>query len=86
MRIELEIPQYEGHGIEVFFEKNARYAIKVVDDRNIYIHVNKEGLITLAKQMLYFAYNDLPEGSHVHYDGFLTNDYENAELVIEKMN
>ena len=53
----------------------------------IALAANKEGLISLAKQMLYFALNDLPKGSHVHFDSFFTGQTDiEHELVIEKIN
>ena len=86
MRIEIEIPEYDYSGVDVFWEKNAKYNISCYDDE-VVLAANKEGLISLAKQMLYFAYNDLPKGSHVHFDSFFTgqSDIEH-ELVLCKIN
>ena len=84
MKITVDIPDYDGNGIDVIWEDNSKYSIRV-HDNDIVISANKSGLISLSKQMLYMAHNNLPEGSHVHYDKFFTkmND-EKYELVIEK--
>ncbi len=83
MNINFNIPDYDGNALDVIWEDNAEFSIKV-NENDVVLIANKEGLISFAKQMIYMAYNDLPSGSHVHFDSFFTkkNDCEN-ELVIE---
>ena len=85
MKIYVDIPDYDGNGLDVIWENDAKYSISV-NDNNVVVSANKSGLISFAKQMLYMAYNDLHKGSHVHYDDFFTkiktNDFE---LIIEKL-
>lgn len=84
MIIKLNIPDYDGSGIDVIWEDNASYNINVYE-QSIVIIANKEALISFAEQMLYMAHNDLPMGSHVHYDEFFTKNHgEKYELIIEK--
>ena len=83
MRIILDIPDYDGDSLDVVWENGSKYAINI-DDNNVVISANKGALVSMAKQMLYMAYNDIPEGSHVHYDSFFTKINEEFELVIEK--
>ncbi len=84
MTINVNIPDYDGNGLDIIWEDNSKYAINI-EQNNVVISANKQGLISLAKQMLYMAYNDLPKGSHVHYDSFFTKmELEIIELVIEK--
>lgn len=84
MRIVIDVPNYDGNGLDVIWEKDSKYAINV-QNCNVVITANKSGLVSLAKQMLYMAHSNLPLGSHVHYNNFFTktND-EGFELVIEK--
>ena len=84
MEIVVNIPDYDENGLDVTWETDSKYEIKV-EGNNVVILANKSGLVSFAKQMLYMAYNNLPLGSHVHYDSFFThNPSSNFELVIEK--
>lgn len=47
------------------------------------IEANKEGLISLAKQMLSIAYNDLFSGFHIHYEELTFLEEGSASFVIE---
>ena len=85
MKIYVDIPDYDGNGLDVIWENNAKYSISV-NDNYVVVSANKSGLISFAKQMLYMAYHDLPKGSYIHYDAFFTKteDHE-CELIIEKL-
>lgn len=49
------------------------------------LSANKAALISFAKQMLYLADDELPDGSHVHYDDFFVCGLEDGmEFTIEK--
>jgi len=83
MNLNINVPDYDGNALDVIWEQHAHYSIKV-DENNIILAANKEGLISLAKQMIYMAYNDLPRGSHVHFDSFFTQKKDDDnELIIE---
>ena len=83
MKIIIEIPDYAGDGMDVFWDLDSKYAIDI-QEKSVVLSANKNGLISLAKQMLYMAYNKLPLGSHIHFDSFFTNiGEEDLELVIE---
>lgn len=88
MKVLIEFPNYDGEGIDVIWDAGSEYEVHVDDsnnDRCVVISANAKGLISLAKQMLYLAYNDLPKGSHVHYDEFFTKIHnQKYELVIGK--
>ena len=84
MRLVIDIPDYDGNSLDVIWEADSKYEISV-QKNSVVISANKDGLISLAKQMLYMANNDLLAGSHVHYDSFFTKmSDECIELVIEK--
>lgn len=87
MYLKLEIPDYDNNAIDVVWEQNSKYEINIQDGQ-IVLNANNEALISFAKQMLYFAYNnDIKQGAHVHFGSFLPG-VENSknELVIEKTN
>lgn len=83
MKLEIEIPDYDGNAMDVIWEANANYAVKIFEN-DVIIKANAQGLISLAKQMMYMVYNNLPSGSHVHYDDFFTKLKNKYDLVIEK--
>ena len=84
MKITVDIPDYDGRSLDVVWESDSEYTISIHGD-DVIILANRNGLISLAKQMLYLAYNNLPEGSHIHYDSFFTKMYNKEyELVIQK--
>ena len=75
MKITLDLHEYEGNGRYMEWEK----------DDEVVLVANKQGLISLAKQMLYMAYNDFPAGTHFHYDSFFAqNPASDYELTVEK--
>ena len=86
MRITIEVPMYDGEGVDVIWEKGSKLAISVTEGVVI-INANQAGLLSLAKQMLYLASNDLPDGSHVHYDiqdPYFVGISSSHELILEK--
>ena len=84
MKICVDIPEYDGKGIDVIWENNSNYCIEI-NGNQIALRGNKEALVSLAKQMLYLANDDIQHGAHVHFNSFFTgnSDSEN-ELIIEK--
>lgn len=84
MKIILEVPDYDGEALDVIWENGANYKIDV-SSNEIVLSANQQGLISLAKQMLYMAHNDLLIGSHVHYDSFFTKlNTSKFNLLIER--
>lgn len=83
MELKINIPDYDGDAMDVIWQDNSYYSTEVFDDE-ILIKANSAGLISIAKQMLYMAYNDLSKGSHVHYDRFFTKMNNKYSLIIEK--
>lgn len=83
MRISVDIPNYDGNSLDVIWDQKAKFGLKAYDNC-ITLSANKEAMISFAKQLLYFAHNEIPNGSHIHFDSFfckgLIGEYE---LVIE---
>ena len=82
MKIEIDIPDYDGNALDVIWNNDSIVEPYCVD-KQIVIKANSEGLISLAKQMVYLAVNRVARGSHIHYDSFLLGNNK-YELVIEK--
>lgn len=84
MKIIVDIPDFDGNGLDVIWEEGSNYRVSI-EANSVVISANKTGLTSLAKQMLYLAYNEVPAGSHIHYDSFFTKrDPEDIEIVIVK--
>lgn len=82
MKITLDIPEYDGNALDVIWENRAKYDLMTFGNE-VVLKANKEALISFAKQMLYFAHNDMHQGSHVHYGSFFTGNEQDKELIIE---
>ena len=53
-----------------------------IENGEAVISTNKEGLLSLAKQLAALAEED--PGSHIHYDQYNSLEEGSAELIIEK--
>jgi len=58
------------------------FKIRVDKDDEVIISANKEGLLSLSKQLEMLA--EEPAGSHIHYDECNSLEEGSAELIIEK--
>ena len=86
MKIVVDIPDYDGNGIDVIWSDDSKFKIEL-GNNEVIISANQAGLISVAKQLLYMAYSDLNEGAHVHFDSFFTKmNPDDIELVIERKN
>ncbi len=86
MRQEIEIKEYdEKKGLELVWESN--YIINVnINENEVLISANEEGLISLAKQFLTLAQKKVPLGTHIHLDEYNSLEDGSRELIIEKIN
>lgn len=82
MKFEIDLPEYDGDSLDVIWDEGSNCSM-VGCGEQIIIKANSIGLISMAKQMLYMAHNNLPAGSHIHYDDSFwgTSDFE---LIVEK--
>ncbi|KLT65391.1 hypothetical protein [Pedobacter sp. BMA] len=84
MEIKLEIPEYTGEGIIYKWEYG--FEIKsIFDDGEILITANRAGLISLAKQLLTLAQEDVPANFHLHYNSDNSLEEGSNELIIQKI-
>jgi len=83
MEIKLTIPEYSDQGLKTEWEHG--FEIKTgISNGEILISANKAGLISLAKQLLSLAQDDVPLGYHMHYDEYSSLEETSVELIIEK--
>ena len=60
------------------------FTIKVkVDDGAVVVRANKEGLLSLARQLMALADSDA--GCHIHYDEHKSLEEGSAEMIIERI-
>lgn len=84
MNIVTEIPEYDGDSLDVLWDEGGEYEL-FIEDECIVLSANKIAMISLAKQLLYFANNSLPNGSHIHFNSFFCKDIKGTyELIIEE--
>ncbi|MBP3871036.1 MAG: hypothetical protein J6E46_08685 [Faecalicoccus sp.] len=54
-----------------------------VENNEIVISANKEGMLSLAKQLMMLAKGDL--GDHIHYNEHNSLEEGSSEMIIEKV-
>ena len=60
------------------------FTIKVkVDDGAVVVRANREGMLSLARQLMALADSDA--GCHIHYDEHNSLEEGSAEMIIEKI-
>jgi hypothetical protein len=85
MKIELNIPEYSRERGMIFSWEDG-FTIKTGATANqIFITANKEGLISLAKHLLFLAQNETPIDRHFHLDEHNSLEAGSKELVITKI-
>jgi hypothetical protein len=82
MKIELDIPEYSTGGVGYIWDKSSKVEC-AVEEHEVVINANVEGLKSLAIALLSLSQRDVPEGSHIHLDDF-TGDLVEGSLVLQK--
>ena len=67
--------------MEVKWVDGFEIAVKIMDGAAV-ISANREGLLSLAQQLIALA--DAAPGSHIHYDEYNSLEEGSAELIIEQ--
>ena len=84
MNLEINLPVYsEELGLQSSWEPGFEIAVKVTQSEAV-ISANKQGLISLAKQLLILAQDEVPKGSHFHLDETNALEQESISLILEK--
>lgn len=81
----IKIPPYED-AIDVLIHREKASYSALSNEKHAAIKMNKSMAESLARQLLYFAVNSLPTGSHIHYDTFFCPLKQgNYEVVISQI-
>jgi hypothetical protein len=83
MELKINIPEYSGEGLRSEWEDGFEIEVKS-DGDSIFILANKAGLVSLAKQLLTLAQDNVPSGFHFHFDDYNSLEEGSTELIIEK--
>ena len=59
------------------------FKISVRSDDEVVISANREGLLSLARQLTALA--EMEDGAHIHYDEYNSLETNSKELIIEKI-
>ncbi|MCR4654984.1 MAG: hypothetical protein K5770_01925 [Lachnospiraceae bacterium] len=68
--------------MEIEWEEGSEIRVKVENGTAV-ISANREGMLSLAKQLISLA-DEVP-GHHIHYDEFNSLAAGSAEMIIERM-
>lgn len=69
--------------MEFDWDDNAEIEIKI-EDKSVLLFANKEGLISLANQLLELSKEEYPSGYHFHLDQHNSLDEGSNEIIIGK--
>ncbi len=71
-----------GDNMNIEWTEGFRITVKIADSE-VTVSANREGLLSLARQLMDMA--DMPCGTHIHYDEYNSLEEGSAELIIEKV-
>jgi hypothetical protein len=84
MKITIEVPDYNpSQGIKSTWEPGFEIEVKHENGQTILL-ANKNGLTSLAIQLLTLAQDEVPAGVHLHLDEHNSLEEGSVELVIAK--
>jgi len=85
MIINKELPDYDNNKrFQYVWENNFTIAVEK-DQDSVVISANKEGLESLAWQLLMLSQKDFPVNTHLHYDEYNSLEEGSIELIINKI-
>ena len=69
--------------MEINWEDGFTIKVRVDDGKTVVISANREGLLSLARQLTDLANEET--GCHIHYDAYNSLEDGSSELIIEKI-
>ncbi len=85
MEIKISIPTYTvDKGFKFHWENGFKIETKIINGE-FTITANKEGLISLATQLLTLAQEEIPNSYHIHLDEFNALEDSSVGITIEKV-
>ncbi|MFI5161412.1 MAG: hypothetical protein ACHQHN_09050 [Sphingobacteriales bacterium] len=85
MKITLEVTDYDKRTGLVGHWEDDSLIRTVYKDNEFLIQANKEGLISLAIQLLSLAQDNVPVGTHFHYDTWQSLEEGSVSFIIDKI-
>ena len=85
MKISIDVPDYDTNtGLIDYWENNFSIRTAYTGDEFL-LQANKEGLVSLAIQLLALAQDNVPAGVHFHYDSYGSLEDGSVNFVIDKI-
>jgi hypothetical protein len=82
MEIKLVVPTYDRYkGVEIEWVDGHEILV-AIENHEVIIHANPEGLRTLAIQLLTLAQDGMPSGNHIHLSDVSGLDEGSADLTL----
>ncbi len=69
--------------MEIEWTEGSEIRVKIRDNNEVTVSANREGLLSLARQLLTLA--DGEPGDHIHYDESNSLEEGSSEMIIEKV-
>ena len=69
--------------MEINWEDGFSIKVRVDDGKTVVISANREGLLSLARQLTDMANEEA--GCHIHYDEYNSLEDDSSEMIIEKI-
>ena len=69
--------------MEIYWEDGFTIKVRVDDGKTVVISANREGLLSLARQLTDMANEEY--GCHIHYDEYNSLEDDSSEMIIEKI-
>ena len=84
MKMTLDIPDYSPEtGVVLKWENDAEIKVSI-ENGEVLIEANADGLTSLANNMLNLAQTAVPSGAHIHLDEHNALDDGSSDLIIAK--
>ena len=81
--LSLPFKNYNSEMMNIEWEDGFTIKVRVDDDNTVVISANKEGLLSLARQMTALA--DEAAGVHLHYDEYNSLEEGSTGMIVEKI-
>ncbi len=80
----LFVPKYNPkEGISLNWDDEAEIEVRI-EDKEVLLFANKEGLISLANLLLNLSQIEIPSGRHIHLDSYDSLEEGSNGLIIGK--
>ena len=84
MEVKVNVPDNPAEGIVATLAEDYRIQI-VFEDGEVGIWADKEGLLSLARQLLFLAQEAVPSGRHIHFGPDSGLDENSLACLIGKL-